>query len=404
METKESKDDDIETGSVNSYIAGNNELKILGIRYFKNDFGCFPCVSKYSLNDFSTVYNTITHLRTLDNYQKNIVLVRFNRICHFINREYFLIKWCYTLSKLFVIMTGIIAPALLSINVQTGTFWYPYVYWLVWVIQLMVSLTTAFASFYKWDKKYFIYKAYKTKIEQELWLYLELIGRYGIINKKCPDEEKKSRTTHKTKLNLFLSRLEILFKRLKDADLDIEITEDDNQSKEGDNTKPTTIIGEIPNQEGKELVDPTTDGKTAEDLSGMLMTTPAQPMGSREASPQPLRKDAPRVVSPASSTTTANPHKKKQEVTINERDLRIQFEHLQNELRSQFADNQGLARSIHILEESLLEERRKTEKFRRESELAQVKMMNIVEHSKDLDSIILLQYAVRKFLKNKAKK
>ena len=102
-------------------------------------------------------------------------------------------------------MTGIIAPALLSINVQTGTFWYPYVYWLVWVIQLMVSLTTAFASFYKWDKKYFIYKAYKTKIEQELWLYLELIGRYGIINKKCPDEEKKSRTTHKTKLNLFLS-------------------------------------------------------------------------------------------------------------------------------------------------------------------------------------------------------
>ena len=36
------------------------------------------CLSKYSLNDFSTVYNTITHLRTLDNYQKNIVLVRFN--------------------------------------------------------------------------------------------------------------------------------------------------------------------------------------------------------------------------------------------------------------------------------------------------------------------------------------
>ena len=88
------------------------------------------------------------------------------------------------------------------------------------------------------------------------------------------------------------------------------------------------------------------------------MTTPAQPMGSKEASPQPLRKDAPRVVSPASSTTTANPHKKKQEAIINERDLRIQFEHLQNELRSQFADNQGLAKSIHILEESLLEERR----------------------------------------------
>ena len=55
--------------------------------------------------------------------------------------------------------------------------------------------------------------------------------------------------------------MEILFKRLKDADLDIEITEDDNQSKEGDNSKPTTMTGEVPNQEDKELVDPTTDGK-----------------------------------------------------------------------------------------------------------------------------------------------
>ena len=35
--------------------------------------------------------------------------------------------------------------------------------------------------------------------------------------------------------------MKILFKRLKDADLDVEITEDDNQSKEGDNTRPTVI-------------------------------------------------------------------------------------------------------------------------------------------------------------------
>ena len=75
-----------------------------------------------------------------------------------------------------------------------------------------------------------------------MWLYLELIGRYGIINKKCPDENKNQEQHIKQNSNLFLFRLEILFKRLKDADLDIEITEDDNQSKEGDNTKPTTIL------------------------------------------------------------------------------------------------------------------------------------------------------------------
>ena len=92
----------------------------------------------------------------------------------------------------------------------------------------MVSLVTALSSFYKWDKKYFTYKAYKMKIEQELWLYLELIDRYSRINQKCKQEKALGYTTHETKINLFLYRLEYLFKKLKDADLDIEITEDES--------------------------------------------------------------------------------------------------------------------------------------------------------------------------------
>ena len=370
-ESKESKDDDIETGSVESYIDSENgsRLAILGIRYFKNDFGCFPCINKYSLNDFKIVYNAIIHLKTLDVYQKNIVLVRFNRICHFINREYFFIKWCYTLSKLFVIMTGIIAPALLSINVQTNTFWYPYIYWLVWVIQVMVSLITSFASFYKWDKKYFIYKAYKTKIEQELWLYLELIGRYGIINKKCPDENKKSRTTHKTKLNLFLSRLEILFKRLKDADLDIEITEEDNQSKEGENTRPTTIINT-----GTET-DPLTDNENEENITQFLMSK------KPNANLGPPISEIPSIIS---RKDTVSSYTSELEIELDITDKKNMI--LERELKDKKAANILLATRFDKMKEELRLE----------------KIIN--ECSKDLDSIILLQYAVRKFLKNKAKK
>lgn len=221
----------------------DNGITQLSILYFKKHFGCCPGIKKYTLNDFTTIYDIITHLNTLDTYQKNIVLVRFNRICLFIKREYFYIKHCYTLSKVFIIITGIINPALLSINIQTDTSWYLYIYWLVWTIQVLVSLVTALSSFYKWDKKYFTFKAYKTKIEQELWLYLELIGRYSILNKKCEKETALNRTTHETKLNLFLFRLEYLFKRLKDADLEIEITDDDqNKDPTAVNNKAITIL------------------------------------------------------------------------------------------------------------------------------------------------------------------
>ena len=149
-------------------LVGN--VKLLNIEHFKKDFGCFPCISRYSIYDFYTIYNTIKGLHSLDTYQKNILLVRINRICTFIKNKYDFIRAYYTLSKIFVIVSGIINPALLSINVQSDTVWYTYVYWLVWVSQIAVSMVTALSSFYKWDKKYFAYKAYKTKIEQEMWL------------------------------------------------------------------------------------------------------------------------------------------------------------------------------------------------------------------------------------------
>ena len=215
----------IDIKSSPSFVKG---VKLLNLEHFKKHFGCCPGVQKYTIYDFATIYSTIRNLSTLDTYQKNILLVRFNRICTFIKNKYTYVRFYYTASKIYVIITGIINPALLSINVQSDTFWYEYVYWLVWILQIMVSLVTALSSFYKWDKKYFTYKAYKMKIEQELWLYLELIDRYSRINQKCKREKALGYTTHETKINLFLYRLEYLFKKLKDADLDIEITEDEN--------------------------------------------------------------------------------------------------------------------------------------------------------------------------------
>ena len=238
----------IDIKSSPSFVKG---VKLLNLEHFKKHFGCCPGVQKYTIYDFATIYSTIRNLSTLDTYQKNILLVRFNRICTFIKNKYTYVRFYYTASKIYVIITGIINPALLSINVQSDTFWYEYVYWLVWILQIMVSLVTALSSFYKWDKKYFTYKAYKMKIEQELWLYLELIDRYSRINQKCKREKTLGYTTHETKINLFLYRLEYLFKKLKDADLDIEITEDESSRSDTSNVinnnnkkYPPTATGE----------------------------------------------------------------------------------------------------------------------------------------------------------------
>ena len=59
----------------------SDEVPLLNIEHFKKDFGCCPGIQRYSIYDFYTIYNTIRSLKSLDTYQKNILLVRLNRIC-----------------------------------------------------------------------------------------------------------------------------------------------------------------------------------------------------------------------------------------------------------------------------------------------------------------------------------
>ena len=59
-ETKRNEDGvDLETGSVTSLDVRSqlgSDIHILGINYFKNNFGCFPCVNRYSLNDLTIIF------------------------------------------------------------------------------------------------------------------------------------------------------------------------------------------------------------------------------------------------------------------------------------------------------------------------------------------------------------
>ena len=199
-------------------------ITVYPIEHFEKKFSkCCKKGNDYIINDFDTIYKIINDLKTLNNMQKNIILVRFNRISAYCLKNYKTISNNYTFSKLFIISCGILNPALLSINSNKDNLYYTLIYWTVWILQLSVSLITSYVSFYKWDRKYFLYNSYRSKINQEIWYYLELTGKYNI------KDDEESIITHDSRFNLFLERIESLFRKLKNSDLEIEVSEDEKK-------------------------------------------------------------------------------------------------------------------------------------------------------------------------------
>jgi len=225
-----------EINSLDDFYLNNNtqNIELISIDYFKQDCRkkClhFFNIHEYVIKDFAIIYDIVSSL-PLTNLEKNLLLVRFRRINLYCLKNFKALSNYYTKSKLFMIVCGIINPSLLSINNNVNNSYYTLLFWIVWSLQIMVSLVTSFISFYKWDKKYFLYNSYKSKINQEIWYYLELTGKYGktIINNDI--ENRKNiiiEANHKNKLSYFLENIENLFKKLKDYDLEIENSNEEN--------------------------------------------------------------------------------------------------------------------------------------------------------------------------------
>ena len=203
---------------------------------YTESYCCGNC-KYYSIDDFDTIYNLIISLPELTDNDKNIILTRFKRISTFVSRNYKSIYNYYNISKIFIITAGIITPALMSIsgttvNTSNNIGFNSALFIFIWILQLFISIINSYINFYKWDKKFFLYMGYKNKIEQEIWLYLELSSRYGKINNKNRMENDTKTVSHATKLKLFLNRIEYLYKKLRESEYEIEITDEDNKQDE----------------------------------------------------------------------------------------------------------------------------------------------------------------------------
>lgn len=190
---------------------------------------CFNSNNNLIVN-FDKIYEIITNLPSLSNYEKNLILLRFSEISSYCIKKYNNVSKLYRLSQIFIITCSIINPALLSININQSNTNYFYIFWIVWILQLLVSLVTGFVSWFKWDKKNFLFNIYKTKINKEIWLFIGLTGK----NYKSNEGEYN----HCQYVNLFLNRLETIHTQLKISEFETERNDNDNSTNPNPNPNP----------------------------------------------------------------------------------------------------------------------------------------------------------------------
>jgi hypothetical protein len=206
----------------------NDDMEMYDLNSLMNNQVCGinMCCKQTVIEDFDKIYELMVNLPSLNIYEKNLILIRFKAILTYCALNYSAVTKFYNVTRCILITCSIVNPSLLSINSDATNPNYMIIYWTVWCSQIVVSLITGYIGMFKWDRKHLIFNAYKTKINQEIWLYLELAGNHYVIE----DEEKE--VNHSYYLNKFLSRLEFFYTQLKRSELEIEETKDDNKGNE----------------------------------------------------------------------------------------------------------------------------------------------------------------------------
>lgn len=154
----------------------------------------------------------------VDTFKKRIIIARFINLIKKINKQVCTVSYTYQILKFFQQTGSILLPSVLSIQGISGaspTFTST-MYWGTWGLSLAIGLLTNWIHLFKLDKKFILYSSVKSKLEQEFWLFISLTGRYNITisHKKKSGKIKTRKATHKDTIDLFLERVEQLYKQL----------------------------------------------------------------------------------------------------------------------------------------------------------------------------------------------
>jgi hypothetical protein len=158
----------------------------------------------------------------LPNTERELIIFRYARLVKRIRNMYLSYSWFYTFSTLFTSIVALVVTALISLNKMEEAKYSTIAWWFSWILSLAISIVNTLATFYKWDRKYLLLLQIYNKLEQEIWMYMGLIGPYANMD----DEEQP---THASKVRIFLARIELANKRLNDNMLDIEESDQDDR-------------------------------------------------------------------------------------------------------------------------------------------------------------------------------
>jgi len=175
----------------------------------------------------------------IDNNQKLIIKHRFTSLLE----EYGDRSLRYSISfhtlRITITIGSLIVPAILSVQF-TGTQTSISVYWIVWFLSLLVTISNALLTLLKVDKKYYSINTVFHHIVSEGWLYIELSGKYSGF--KTPGETP----THKNQFVYFCHSLEkIRMKQIEDEYF--KLTEiNNNSNRTQDQLIPPTPLKGLP--------------------------------------------------------------------------------------------------------------------------------------------------------------
>ena len=184
---------------------------------------CFKCKVKDKLDkNLILITDWLYHRSQLNNSECELIVFRYARLIKRIRSLYLSYTFFHTVACLFTSIAALLVTALISLNKFTSENYSELSWWLSWMLALLISIVNTLATFFKWDRKYLLLLQIYNKIEQEVWMFIGLIGPYASFD----DEEAAS---HKSKLRIFLARIELANKRLNDNLLDIEENDQDDR-------------------------------------------------------------------------------------------------------------------------------------------------------------------------------
>ena len=206
-------------------ILADNNIEICEIRndrefiednFNSDDFAIKRCCyHQYPLHNFDIIVDKINSLQ-IDSKDKKLVLFRLQRIFTKVSCLQKIYKYSYFYSRVFIVVASILAPTLTSINTDKKNSMYIYLWWMIWNLQILISLLTSVSTFFKWDRNYFLYSEFKDKIEEEIWHFLQSTHEY-----KNESDIINSHQINTNNLPTFIQKVEEMYTNLclKDAEI-----------------------------------------------------------------------------------------------------------------------------------------------------------------------------------------